>query len=317
MHFSYAAIATKPKLFHRLTGLTVAEFDWLLDKFTSQYLLLVVHPRLNSKSRVRLMGGGRKGRISSLEDKLFFILVYTRIYPLLIIQGLFFGVAESRACTWVGTLLPVLDAALGSANVRPKRARGRSLEEIIEEFPELEELGVLADGVERPVRRSKDKDKQKKQYSGKKRHHTTKRVTMVHPKSQFILAASDEYDGKRHDKKIADEMEVACRSPIPIGADSGFEGWIPGKAKLILPIKRKRTPKGQPKDVLTDEQKAYNKALASPRIAVEHSNAGFKRNRSAADTLRNTRIGTGAQLTMVAMSLHNLRVSMRASYQTG
>ena len=110
-------------------------------------------------------------------------------------------------------------------------------------------------------------------------------------------------------------MEVACRSPIDVGVDSGFEGWIPGKARVILPIKKKRKKKGEPKDTLTDEQKFYNHTLSSSRIVVEHSNAGFKRNRSAADTLRNTREGMGAQLTMVAMGLHNLRVTMRTSYQ--
>lgn len=316
MDFSYVSIVTKPQLFHRLTGLTIPEFDRLLDKFSSQYFLHIVQPRLGVSTRRRAVGGGRSGHVSSIEDKLFFILVYTRMYPLLIIQGLFFSMAESRACTWTGTLLPVLDAALGSAHVRPKRARGRSLEEIIEAFPELKELGVLTDGVERPIRRPKDKEKQKKQYSGKKKRHTTKRLTITHPKNQYILAASDEYDGTRHDKKLADECQLTCRSPIPIGADSGLEGWVPGNARLILPIKKKRKKKGAPKDVLTDKQKAYNRALASVRVGVEHSNAGFKRNRSAADILRNTREGMGAQLTMVAMGLHNLRVSMRASYQT-
>jgi hypothetical protein len=317
MNFCYQTIVTHPKLFHRLTGLTPQEFDLLLDKFSSHYALQIIYPRLAATGRKRKPGGGRQGQVQTVENKLFFILVYTRIYPLLIIQGLFFGMNESSACEWTGKLLPILDAALGSAHVRPKRAKGRSLEEIIDEFPELVELGVIADGVERPVRRPKDKDKQKSQYSGKKKHHTTKRVTIVHPSSQYILAASDEYDGTCHDKKIADAMAVACRSPIPIGVDSGFEGWAPGLAKVILPIKKKRKPKGQPKDILSDEQKAYNKALASPRVTVEHSNAGFKRNRSASDILRNTRDGMGAQLTIVAMGLHNLRVTQRASYQTG
>lgn len=317
MNFCYLTIATRPKLFRRLTGLTTEEFELLLDKFASRYDIAIVYPRLKSAGRKRAAGGGRKGSVSTPADKLFFILVYTRIYPLLIFQGLFFSMNESAACDWAGKLLPILDASLGSANVRPRRAHGRSLEEIIEEFPELVELGVIVDGVERPVRRPKDKTKQKDKYSGKKKRHTTKRVTIVHPKNQYILAVSDEYDGKCHDKKIADEMEVQCRSPIPIGVDSGFEGWQPGMAKLILPFKRKPKPKGEPKDVLTNEQKAYNKALASPRVAVEHSNAGFKRNRSVADILRNTREGMGDQLTIVAISLHNLRVTMRPSYQKG
>lgn len=315
MNFGYQTIVSRPKIFHRLTGLTTEEFDLLLDKFASRYDIAIVHPRLKLATRKRAVGGGRKGSISTPADKLFFILVYARVYPLLIFQGLFFSMNESAACDWTGKLLPILDEALGSAHVRPKRGKGRSLEEIIEDFPELVELGVITDGVERPVRRPKDQTKQKDRYSGKKKRHTTKVVTIVHPINQFILCVSDEYDGTCHDKKIADEMEVRCRSPIPIGVDSGFEGWMPGAAKLILPIKRKRKPKGEPKDVLTDEQKAYNKALASPRVAVEHSNAGFKRNRSAADILRNTREGMGDQLTIVAIGLHNLRVTMRPSYQ--
>jgi hypothetical protein len=318
MSLHYTILTKRPKLFHRITGLTIPEFDRLLDQFSSQYQLLVINPRLQAKGRIRIIGGGQKGALPDIADKLLFILVYTRIYPLLVMQGILFGMAESKACKWTGTLLPVLDASLSSSHVRPKRAKGRSLEEIIEEFPELVELGVLTDGVERPVQRpKKDQDKQKEQYSGKKKRHTTKRVTFTHPKTQFILATSDEYGGKRHDKKIADESAMTCHSAIPLGVDSGFTGLELGNTKLILPIKRKRKKKGEPKDKLTDEQKAYNHALASARVSVEHSNAGFKRNRSAADILRNRRNGMGAQLTMVAMGLHNLRVTMRVSYQAG
>jgi hypothetical protein len=114
-------------------------------------------------------------------DKLLFILVYVRVYPLLCVQGMFFGMAESKACTWVKVLLPVLSEALNQNQVRPKRARGRSLEEIIQEFPELKELGILTDGTERPVRRPKEATRQKEDYSGKKKWHTKKYVTFTHP----------------------------------------------------------------------------------------------------------------------------------------
>jgi hypothetical protein len=225
---------------------------------------------------------------------------------------------ESSTCRWTGILLPVLDAALGSAHVRPKRVRGKGLEEIIEEFPELKEIGVLTDGVESPIQRPKDKKKEEKTFSGKKQHHTKKRVTFVHPKTQYILATSDEHPGCDHDKKILDEEEMTCESEIDVGADRGFIGLKLGKANIITPIKRKaRKSKKDPKIELTEEQKAYNKAHSRNRIPVEHSNAGFKRNRSVKDILRNTRDGMSDQLAMVAMSLHNLRVVSRASYQAG
>jgi hypothetical protein len=318
MRFNYSTLSQRPSLFHRLTGLTLAEFDVLLDKFSSHYFLMVVSPKINRLDRKRTSGGGRHGYLYAIEDKLLFILIYTRIYPLLIVQGMFFGLAESKACKWVGILLPVLDTTLDSAHVRPKRLKGKSLEEIIEEFPELKDMGVLTDGVESPIQRPKDVDKEKQHFSGKKQHHTKKRVTFVHPKTQFILATSSEHPGCDHDKKIIDEEEVTCQSELDVGADRGFIGLSIGKANIITPIKRKaRKSKNDPKIEFTEEQKAYNKSHSQARIAVEHSNAGFKRNRSVKDILRNTRDGMSDQLSMVAMGLHNLRVVSRSSYQAG
>src|SRR5215469_8743333 len=155
MHLSYTQLIKRPAMFQRLTGLNVKEFENLLVPFSAQYEQLVIGPRVKAAGRVRAGGGGQKGLIPAIEDKMLFILVYTRIYPLLFVHGLFFGMDESRACKWVGILLPILDAALGQMWVRPKRAKGRSLEEIIEQYPELIALGVRTDGTQHsfPTRR--------------------------------------------------------------------------------------------------------------------------------------------------------------------
>lgn len=315
MHLSYAELGKRPAIFQRLTGLTMKEFEKLLAPFSAQYEQQIIQPRVNAPGRVRAVGGGQKGALPERADKLLFILVYTRIYPLLFIQGMFFDMAESKACTWVKILLPVLDAALGQVWLRPKRATGRSLEEIIKEFPELEELGVLTDGTERPIRRPKDAEKQKTHYSGKKKRHTKKHVTLTHPKTQRILAVSEEAPGTKHDKKIIDDAQLSCTTPIPLKGDSGFQGLEVGQAVVTTPFKRKPTKKGEPKSELSAEQKEHNRALSKERISIEHSNAGFKRNRSVTEILRNTREGMSDALALVAMGLHNLRVSMRASYQ--
>src|SRR5215469_15165393 len=315
MHLSYTQLIKRPAMFQRLTGLNVKEFENLLVPFSAQYEQLVIGPRVKAAGRVRAGGGGQKGLIPAIEDKMLFILVYTRIYPLLFVQGLFFGMAESKACKWVGILLPVLDAAMGEIHVRPKRATGRSLEEIIASFPELKELGVLTDGTERPIHRPKDDEEQKEHYSGKKKRHTSKHITITHPKTQRILAVSEEAPGTKLDKKIMDEAQISCTTAIQVRADSGFQGLSIGSAEVIVPFKRKRTKKGEPKDELTEQQKEANTVLSKARISIEHSNAGFKRNHSVTDILRNTRQGMSDSLAMVAMGLHNLRVSMRASYQ--
>ena len=315
MHLRAAEVLKRPALLERLTGLSVAEFDRLLEPFSKEYHQQVIEPRVRAPNRVRASGGGQKGALPEVGDKLLFILIYTRVYPLLIIQGIFFGMAESKACKWVGILLPVLDAALGRSHVRPKRAKGRSLEEIIQEFPELKELGVLTDGTERPIRRPKDDQEQKEAYSGKKKRHTKKHVTLTHPTTQYILATSEEANGSKHDKKILDEADLSCTTPIPLSADKGFQGLQLGNAVVVTPIKRKRKKKGQPREELTPVQKEHNRELAKTRISIEHSNAGLKRNRSVTEILRNTRKGMSDRLMMVAMGLHNLRVTMRASYQ--
>ena len=96
-------------LLQRLTGLNVKEFESLLEAFSTPYSQQVIQPRVNALGRQRAAGGGQKGALPEMVDKLLFILVYTRIYPLLFVQGLFFGMAESKACTWVGVLLSLPD----------------------------------------------------------------------------------------------------------------------------------------------------------------------------------------------------------------
>lgn len=316
MYLKFTQVIKRPSLLHRLTGLTVKEFEVVLEPFSAHYDQQVIQPRVNAPGRLRAAGAGQKGALPEMADKLFFILMYTRIYPLLIVQGILFGMAESKACKWVGILLPILEAGLGQSHLRPKRATGRSLEEIIEEFPELKELGVLIDGTERPVRRPIDEAQQTENYSGKKKRHTRKHVTITHPKTQQILAVSEEAGGRVHDKKIIDQANLSCTTAVLVRGDSAFQGLSIGSAVIEIPFKHKRKKKGQPKETLTSQQKEANARLASARVSIEHSNAGFKRNRSVADLLRNTRQGISDSLSMVAMGLHNLRVSTRVSYQS-
>lgn len=130
---TFEKLSKRPRVFRLMSGITLEEFNCLLDKFKSSWTMYVQSEFL-SKERIRAYGGGRHTRLLSLEDKLLFILVYTRIYPLMFVQGLFFGFEDSRACVWIHRLLPILDTACGFAHVRPIRGRGRSLEEILEEI---------------------------------------------------------------------------------------------------------------------------------------------------------------------------------------
>lgn len=301
----YAKLVKRPKHLHRLTGLTVGEFEQVLDKFQSAWNMYVAELAKNP-TRQRKFGGGRHASVESLEDKLLFILVYVRMYPLLFLQGIMFDIEEGNTCIWVHRLLPLLDQALGFAHKRPARKhRGRNLEELLRDFPELKELGILGDGVERPVRRPKDNEKQQKRYSGKKKRHTRKNIILTNPDTTEVLFLGETQDGTMHDKKALDKEELKTDIPVNLGVDLGFEGLEIANVRIVLPWKK---PKGKE---LTELQKQQNTCFARRRIKVEHAIAGIKRNRSVQDIYRNIKEGTDDMFMTIACGLHNLRVAYR------
>src|SRR2546423_4287620 len=101
----YDTLRKRPKHFHRLTGLTLPEFDQVFDKFVPSWNAYLA-PLMNNPKRQRKYGGGRHAEVETLQDKLLFILVYVRMYPLLFLQGIIFGIEEGNACVWVHRLLP-------------------------------------------------------------------------------------------------------------------------------------------------------------------------------------------------------------------
>lgn len=299
---TYQVWSKRPKHFRRLTGLTLDEFAEVFDKFQTSYQFFIKREFL-SKERKRAYGGGRHTRLLSLEDKLLFILVYVRMYPLEFMQGVLFNLTEGRACQWINRLLPILDEALGYAHKRP--ARGRNFEELIHDFPELVELGILTDGTERPIRRPKNKDKQKTKYSGKKKHHTVKNIMMTHPKTNAVLFLGQTQDGSVHDKTCMEDENIKCRDPIKMLTDLGFLGLQIFNMLIYMP---KRKPRSKE---FTDDEKTINRIISSVRIKVEHAISGIKRNRSVLDICRNTKEQTPDLLMSIACGLHNTRVTHR------
>jgi len=283
------------------------EFDYILDKFHSVYGEYLRNKQFNPK-RIRAFGAGRPSHLVALEDKLLFILVYVRTYPLLFLHGLMFNLSESNACFWVHEYLPLLDKALGYAHKKPIRQRGRNLEELIDLFPELIELGILGDGTERPTRKPKNKLNRKNWYSGKKKHHTRKNILLVRPDNQEVLYLGKTRDGSTHDKTAIEEEELSVgrrKKPIPLGLDLGFEGLSIKGFKPILP---KKKPRGIE---LTEIQRSQNRTLSQIRVRVENAISGVKRSHSVADTYRNIKTGFDDLLMSVACGLHNVRVAYR------
>jgi len=161
---TYQELKENASRFLSMTSLEVVEFEALLQPFGRSWEA-ALKKRAESKPRKRKAGGGRKATLQTLEDKLLFILVYFKLYPIQEAQGAMFGVSQSQTNEWIQRLTPVLQEALGYEKLLPER-NPASLDEILSEYDTLE---FSIDGTERPKQRPKDSTKQKEYYSGKKK----------------------------------------------------------------------------------------------------------------------------------------------------
>jgi hypothetical protein len=218
-----------------MTGLTPKEFDLLLPAFgrayTEQY---PAEKTMVGQPRQRLVGGGRKGGLAESEQKLLFILVYQKTYPLQTVLGELFGVSQSRANEWVHRLLPILKVALDELGVLPERdpAQFAQSEPQHGERPEL-----IIDGTERRRQRPKNAAKQAAAYSGKKKTHCDKHVVLVQAKTKRVGFLSQTYAGKTHDKKIVDTEPIVYPPDTILYKDTGFQGYEPAVAQTYQPKK--------------------------------------------------------------------------------
>src|SRR2546421_2183116 len=93
----YTELQSDRRKFLALTGLTLPEFQQLLAAFARCYERLYLPDQtLAGRPRQRFAGGGRKGVLHAPEQKLLFLLVYLKTYPLQAVLGELFGLSRSR-----------------------------------------------------------------------------------------------------------------------------------------------------------------------------------------------------------------------------
>ena len=137
----------------------------------------------------------------------------------------------------------------------------------------------IHDGVERPIRRPSDKVDRELYYSGKKKRHTLKNVLII---DEFgsIHFLSDTYEGRVHDKCIADEAGYTLPNASMLYQDAGFQGFnLPG-VQMMQPKKKPRN------GTLTPQEKEENRRISSVRVRIEHVIGDIKRYRIIHDIIR-------------------------------
>lgn len=232
---TYEELKTKPKEFLSATGMTTEEFAHLLPAFASSYQARFrADKTVAGKPRQRQAGGGVKGKLRQMEDKLLFILVYQKTYPLQTMQGLHFEMSQPQANEWIHRLLPVLQEALADLGLKPEReARALAESEALREQP----ADWLLDGSERRRQRPQDNQKQREHYSGKKKAHTDKNLLIVNSQTKRVVYLSQTEPGKTHDKKVADNQGIAYPTGTTLGKDTGFQGYEPAGVVTSQPKK--------------------------------------------------------------------------------
>ena len=121
MELRYENLKNKPKAFRSFTGFDVEEFQILLAAFTTAWEGYAQQNHLPPEIRQRGYGGGRKARLETCENKLLFILVYFKTYPLQEVLAFHFDMSQGQACQWIGILSEVLRLALGELGHLPER----------------------------------------------------------------------------------------------------------------------------------------------------------------------------------------------------
>lgn len=160
---TYQTLAQRPAQLQAMTSLRPAEFEALLAHFAEAYAATQAPDKNQAgQPRKRKPGGGRKGQLASLEDKLLFILVYQKTYALQVAHGLHFGLSQPQTNDWIHRLQPVLATATERAGYAPARAG----------LPASGPRALQLDGTERPRQRPQAATPRQTHYSGKK---TTRR----------------------------------------------------------------------------------------------------------------------------------------------
>lgn len=94
-----------------LTGLSISQFATLLETFSAVYQEMrqqAYETERAAGTRQRRPGGGAKGKLPALADKLLFVLYYYKVYPTFDVLGTQFKMARSKAHTNLYKLSAVL-----------------------------------------------------------------------------------------------------------------------------------------------------------------------------------------------------------------
>lgn len=302
---TFKSLSKRPRHFLNFTGFKVKEFFKLKKSIKEEWLKIRLSGFKAEDQRLRKIGGGRKLKLSNLEDRLLVFLVYAKLYPSYLLLEYLFNIDESNICRIIKEFLPLLSKKI---IINRQGRKITTLEELKRVIPDLDE--ILVDATEQKIPRPQKKRTRKTYHSGKKRAFTIK-TQIITNKQGLILQANDSSPGRVHDykyfKKTAVPKWLEKHPEITGYGDLGYEGANRDypKASFNIPIKRTRA-----KSELTRSEKIKNTKQRKKRIVVEHTFANLKKFRILSEIFRNAKNCYSATFKSIAF-LVNLRMLER------
>lgn len=295
----YDKLKRRPAAFRSLTGISISEFEQLYEQVEGD-VESYDKKRLERPGRQRAVGGGAN-YTHDARNRLLMALIWLRVYPTYDVLGFIFDLDKSNVGRNVKPVLEVLGKHLTIEWPDKTERSKKNLNQFMTDFPEV---AAIVDATEQPTYRPKDKETQKKYYSGKKKRHTLKTQIVVTPNGE-IIDVSETVPGSQHDKSLYDQRRADDLLDPEEGmmGDSGYQG-IQHDHLAVLPDKKPKNGE------LTDEQKARNRLVSQARIVVENTLAQMKSFRVLSDRYRHPRDTHNDVFTIVAV-LVNRRIARR------
>lgn len=264
----FSARLRRSASFHRLTGVTVAVFDRMLEQLEGPW----------RRAQARKIRSGRPWEVGGLENHLLIMLIYYRCYITQEFIGFLYGVDKSVICRAIQRVEVIAKPIFGVK--REPRVTRKEAE------------ALIIDCTEQPIYRPGDDETQKAHYSGKKKRHTLKTEYIITREGR-IVSVSPSHPGSHHDLTIRRDGANLPRGSHVYG-DSAYQGYDKEHPNTDYPYKK---PKG---GSLTREEKEYNGGLSRFRVRVEHKIGEVKRFRIVSDRFRNSRRTHHTKVSIIA-----------------
>src|SRR5215813_6408211 len=105
-HLRCTDVQARPMEFLDFASLTLDEFQQLVPLFEAAFQARMALWRMDGKPQTaRQFSVYKNCPLPTPVDRLFFILVYLKIYALQVVQGRLFGMGQSKATQWIHVLL--------------------------------------------------------------------------------------------------------------------------------------------------------------------------------------------------------------------